>query len=162
MTNRSSSLPPLPHVTFSPLPLKTNVNSTHSFFSLLSSFFGKKVAVDKISELQNGANCTLFKKAKKVDIDTSNCFSFNIKSNQNENFTFMASSRTDLVNWVDGLNSLLGLPLIMIETTSEELKTLVDAEMLIRSIDLSSLEISDTKPAIPPPPEDFNFSFSLN
>ena len=66
-----------------------------------------------------------------------------------------------MVNWVDGLHSLQKTPMVMIETTSDELKILVDAEMLIRSLDLAEIEISDTPPPVPPPPNDYNFNFII-
>ena len=127
-------------------------------------FFFKLDPVDKISDIQFGSNCPLFKKPnKKVEVDSQNCFSFNVTKvgNQVENFTFYALGRNDMVNWVDGLHSLQKTPMVMIETTSDELKILVDAEMLIRSLDLAEIEISDTPPPVPPPPNDYNFNFII-
>ena len=58
--------------------------------------------------------------------------------------------------WVDGINTLLRRPMGS-QDYDKEKEILTNMEIKLRLLDLEGVELPETAPAIPPPPQDFNF-----
>ena len=60
--------------------------------------------------------------------------------------------------WTDGINALLGNPMVS-KKTEEDLEMLLSMEIKMRLLDTANVPIPSEPPPIPPPPPDYNFYY---
>ena len=60
--------------------------------------------------------------------------------------------------WTDGLNALLGNPMVS-RRMKADLDMLLSMEMKLRLLDTVNIHIPSEAPPIPPPPADYNFYY---
>eukprot|EP01094_Clydonella_sp_ATCC50884_P003111 TRINITY_DN1239_c0_g2_i2.p1 TRINITY_DN1239_c0_g2~~TRINITY_DN1239_c0_g2_i2.p1 ORF type:complete len:763 (+),score=221.94 TRINITY_DN1239_c0_g2_i2:184-2472(+) len=67
-----------------------------------------------------------------------------------------APTKREYCDWMDGLRHVLGLPMDVMETAAD-VETLCEFSRAVRLINLEAVTIPATPPAVPAPPESFDF-----
>lgn len=85
-------------------------------------------------------------------------FSITFDNMDNSTLDFVAPDETVFNYWTDGINALLGLPMVS-KQKDEDLKTLLSMEIKLRLLDTEGVDISQEPPPIPDSPENYDFCF---
>ena len=117
-----------------------------------------KVQVFDIKQLLTGKECPHMKemRAKKsVHLGFSITFDSNM---DHPNCDFVAPDEMTFNYWTDGINALLGQPMVS-QQKEEDLKTLLAMEIKLRLLDTEGVDISKDPPPIPEEPDNYDFNF---
>lgn len=116
------------------------------------------VKISEITSVVLGNDVPSFGGGKKKGPDdiVTLAFAFLLKD-EKQNVEFLAITREDFVNWVDGMRALIGKAMECPETL-EEAKILVSLEMKVRLLDLEGIDLPKDPPPIPEIPTDFDFA----
>lgn len=122
----------------------------------------EKIPVAEIKALLLGKDCPHMKENKGKQTKEMLDLAFSITYDVEEyNLNFIASSRTDLCLWMDGLSVLLGKDMSS-ECMRSELEILLSMEIKLRLLDLANVPIPDQAPPVPKPPSNFNFCYDFS
>ncbi|XP_072052034.1 engulfment and cell motility protein 1-like [Amphiura filiformis] len=111
-----------------------------------------KVAISEDMDLVTGKDCPHINRIR----GTLNlAFSLIQQQDSEVHLDFMAPN-FDM--WTDGLNVLLGKPMVS-EQMQKDLDMLLSMEMKLRLLDTVNIHIPSEAPPIPPPPADYNFYY---
>lgn len=113
------------------------------------------VKITEIVSVATGAEVPSYAKKKGPEEVMALSFAY-ICKDEKLTVEFLASTRDDFVNWVDGMKALIGKAMDCTETL-DEAKTLVGLEMKVRLLDLEGIDIPKDPPPIPEVPTDFDF-----
>ena len=113
--------------------------------------------MEELQVVLAGHNNPTFAKMKKVDEDILN-LGFSLQLRDGTSFDFISLSRSDFVNWTDGVRILLGGVLENTES-QDEIEFLCAADISVKLLNLQGLEIPNEAPPVPPPPANFDFFY---
>ncbi|XP_059475247.1 engulfment and cell motility protein 1 [Neocloeon triangulifer] len=118
-----------------------------------------KLAVVDIKDLVTGKDCRPNKDLKKKAASQL-AFSLILESQSVEPTTldFLAPDELVFDYWTDGINSLLGKPMVSKEM-EKDLDTLLGMEIKLRLLDAEGVDIPQDPPPIPPPPSNYEFCY---
>ncbi|XP_065332151.1 engulfment and cell motility protein 1 [Cloeon dipterum] len=118
-----------------------------------------KLAVVDIKDLVTGKDCRPNKDIKKKAASQL-AFSLILESQSVEPTTldFLAPDELVFDYWTDGVNSLLGKPMISKEK-EKDLDILLGMEIKLRLLDAEGVDIPQDPPPIPPHPSNYEFSY---
>ena len=85
----------------------------------------------------------------------THAFSLHLESEPSE-LDFIAPDDKAYDVWTDGINALLGYPLVS-KTATDNLTMLLDMEIRIQMLDLEGITIPESPPPIPEDPPDYDF-----
>lgn len=114
-----------------------------------------KIQVYEIKQLLVGKECPHMK-AKKQALNLG--FSISYESMDHSTLDFVAPDEMVFNYWTDGINALLGLPMVS-KQKDEDLKTLLSMEIKLRLLDTEGVDISQDPPSLPDDPENYDFCF---
>ncbi|XP_013415031.1 engulfment and cell motility protein 1 [Lingula anatina] len=119
-----------------------------------------KLAVVDIKALVTGRECPHVKE-KALGKKSTPLHAFSIMSDTaDQALNFVASNEQEYNTWTDGVNALLGNPMVS-EMTTQELDMLLSMEIKIRLLDTEGVTIPESPPPIPPPPPNFDFKYKI-
>lgn len=113
------------------------------------------VKIPEILSVVTGGEVPSYAKKKGAEDVMALSFAY-ICKDEKLSVEFLANTRDDFVNWVDGMKALIGKAMDCTETI-DEAKTLVTLEMKVRLLDLEGIDIPKDPPPIPEVPTDFDF-----
>lgn len=96
-------------------------------------------------------------RAKKSAVHLGFCITFD-NNMDHPNCDFVAPDEVTFNYWTDGINALLGEPMVS-KQKEEDLKTLLAMEIKLRLLDTEGVDISKDPPPIPEEPDNYDFNF---
>lgn len=116
-----------------------------------------KIQVYEIKQLLVGKECPHMKEIKRKSAMNLG-FSITFDNMDNSTLDFVAPDETVFNYWTDGINALLGCPMVS-KQKDEDLKTLLSMEIKLRLLDTEGVDISQEPPSIPDSPDNYDFCF---
>jgi len=109
-----------------------------------------KVKLSEVSGLLIGNNSPLFTKQKKISPQDEELvpLSFSLSLPEGKTLDFISQTKEDLINWTDGVRTLLSGKLENPETL-DEVASLSNLELRIRVLELGGIEVPNEAPKIP-------------
>lgn len=118
---------------------------------------GNKIQVYEIKQLLVGKECPHMKdKSRKSAMNLA--FSITFDNMDNSTLDFVAPDETVFNYWTDGINALIGLPMVS-KQKDEDFKTLLSMEIKLRLLDTEGVDISQEPPPVPDSPDNYDFCF---
>ncbi|XP_058823162.1 engulfment and cell motility protein 1 [Topomyia yanbarensis] len=117
-----------------------------------------KLPVIDIRQMLVGKECPHMKemRAKKSTFPLG--FSLVTESSDQQTLDFVAPDEATFNYWTDGINALLGQPMVS-KQKDDDFETLLSMEIKLRLLDTEGVDISKDPPPIPPEPENYDFCF---
>lgn len=117
-----------------------------------------KISLIDIKQLLVGKECPHMKEMRARKSAVNFGFSITLDNMDHMTLDFVAPDNTTFNYWTDGINALLGLPMVSTQR-DEDFETLLSMEIKLRLLDTEGVDISKEPPPIPEDPEDYNFCF---
>ncbi|XP_065078096.1 engulfment and cell motility protein 1 [Ochlerotatus camptorhynchus] len=117
-----------------------------------------KLPVIDIRQMLVGKECPHMKemRAKKSTFPLG--FSLVTESSDQQTLDFVAPDEATFNYWTDGINALLGQPMLS-KQKDDDFETLLSMEIKLRLLDTEGVDISKDPPPIPSEPENYDFCF---
>lgn len=117
-----------------------------------------KLPVIDIRQMLVGKECPHMKemRAKKSSFPLG--FSLVTESSDQQTLDFVAPDEATFNYWTDGINALLGQPMLS-KQKDDDFETLLSMEIKLRLLDTEGVDISKDPPPIPSEPENYDFCF---
>ncbi|XP_038069330.1 engulfment and cell motility protein 1-like [Patiria miniata] len=112
-----------------------------------------KLPVAEIQDVLVGKDCVHVKQ-----IRGNVTLAFSIHHHVDQHLDFVAPDQEAFDMWYDGINALLGKPMIS-KQLDKDLEMLLSMEIKMRLLDTANVPIPSEPPPIPPPPPDYNFYY---
>ncbi|XP_071785207.1 engulfment and cell motility protein 1-like isoform X2 [Asterias amurensis] len=113
-----------------------------------------KLPVADIKDLLVGKDCPHL---RQIRGNVTSAFSI-LHHPPDQHLDFVAPIQEAFDMWTDGINALLGNPMVS-KKTEEDLEMLLSMEIKMRLLDTANVPIPSEPPPIPPPPPDYNFYY---
>uniref|UniRef100_H2YA57 ELMO domain-containing protein n=1 Tax=Ciona savignyi TaxID=51511 RepID=H2YA57_CIOSA len=117
----------------------------------------EKLAITDVRDLVTGKNCPHIKNVRTHKMTTE--LAFSILFDPDDSLNFIAPDKETWSLWSDGINALLGKPMVSARATTD-VDMLLTMEMKLRLLDLENIPIPDQPPPIPPLPKNYNFTLT--
>jgi len=114
-----------------------------------------RLQIADIRDITVGTECLFIKEYEKKYQNQFGMLAFSLVG-ENTSLDLVAPDEQTHNYWVDGINTLLRRPMGS-QDYDKEKEILTNMEIKLRLLDLEGVELPETAPAIPPPPQDFNF-----
>ncbi|KAG4073589.1 hypothetical protein HA402_000813 [Bradysia odoriphaga] len=118
---------------------------------------GNKVLVIDIKQLLVGKECPHMKEMRARKSAVNLGFSITFDNMDNATLDFVAPDEQTFNYWTDGINALLGQPMVS-KQKDEDFETLLSMEIKLRLLDTEGIDISESPP-IPDDPDNYDFNF---
>ncbi|KAJ6648819.1 Engulfment and cell motility protein 1, partial [Pseudolycoriella hygida] len=118
---------------------------------------GNKVLVIDIKQLLVGKECPHMKEMRARKSAVNLGFSITFDNMDNATLDFVSPDEQTFNYWTDGINALLGLPMVS-KQKDEDFETLLSMEIKLRLLDTEGIDISESPP-IPDDPDNYDFNF---
>jgi len=115
-----------------------------------------RLQIADIRDIIVGNDCPFVKEYKKEYQHTYGKLAFSLVG-ENTSLDLVAPDEQTHHYWVDGINTLLRKPMTSDDYRKEK-DILTNMEIKLRLLDLEGVELPESAPPIPPPPQDFNFA----
>lgn len=118
---------------------------------------GNKVLVIDIKQLLVGKECPHMKEMRARKSAVNLGFSITFDNMDNATLDFVSPDEQTFNYWTDGINALLGQPMVS-KQKDEDFETLLSMEIKLRLLDTEGIDISESPP-IPDDPDNYDFNF---
>lgn len=119
-----------------------------------------KLAVVEIRSLLTGRDCPHMKDLQRRKTTHQLAFSLVLDSLEVTSLDFVAPDEQVFDYWTDGVNALLGKPMISKET-EKDLEILLSMEIKLKLLDSEGIEIPQHPPLIPDLPPNYDFCYDI-
>lgn len=117
-----------------------------------------KVLVIDIKQLLIGKECPHMKEMRTRKSAINLGFSITFDNMDHATLDFVAPDESTFYYWTDGINALLGQPMVS-KQKEEDFETLLSMEIKLRLLDTEGVDISKEPPPIPDEPDNYDFCF---
>lgn len=114
--------------------------------------------ISEIKQLLEGKECPHMKETRIRKSAVNLAFSITFENMEHSTLDFVAPDESIFNYWTDGINALLGQPMVS-KQKNEDFDTLLSMEIKLRLLDTEGVDISKDPPPIPEDPENYDFCF---